>query len=139
VIARGLLASLLAWSCLACSAASSPVVEPAAPARVAGPVPVTLRWTVRNLEQIHGFLVYRSEIPEGPFRRINSEIVLAAEPASTDESGNRYRFDDQTAEPGKRYFYYVDLITTGGLKSRLSGVIDKVAPPASPGSPPDPT
>jgi hypothetical protein len=126
-------ATLLAGAvAVACGGASSPPPKTAPDAAEPAPAlaTVTLHWTVRNLDDTFGFLVYRSERAEGPYRRINEWLVRAAEPEMASPEGNRYAYADTTAVPSRQYFYYIDSVTTAGIKNRLSGVIEKVAPQA---------
>jgi hypothetical protein len=84
---------------------------------------VVLEWSARNEEGVYGYLVYRSLRREGPYRRVNPEIIHSrnAIPPAT----SSYRFVDREVEPGRTYFYYLDTISQSGLKQRLSGVITK--------------
>ena len=87
----------------------------------------TLNWQARQEGQIYGYLIYRSEKREGPFRRINRTIVPAnAADADTVES---YRFVDRDVEPGKTYYYYLDTLGGDGKKKRFSGVMSKTVAP----------
>jgi hypothetical protein len=84
---------------------------------------VVLQWSARNEEGVYGYLVYRSFRREGPYRRINPEIIHARHdepPASSS-----YRFADTEVEPGRTYYYYLDTVSESGIKQRLSGVITK--------------
>jgi len=91
---------------------------------------VLLAWSVANEERVYGYLIYRSQRRQGPFLRINQDIVHArpggGQPAST------YEFVDAEVEPGATYYYYIDTVAVDGVKRRFSGVISKtVAPHAS--------
>jgi len=85
---------------------------------------VVLRWTATGEDDIYGYLVYRADHREGPFRRMNREIVHAR-PQGPDATSD-YSFVDLEVEPGRTYFYYLDTVSLGGHKRRLSGVISKV-------------
>lgn len=88
---------------------------------------ITLKWTARNENSVYGYLIYRADRRQGPFLRINTEIVHVDEPA-TDDASSSYEYIDATVTPGSTYFYYLDTISKGGIKARLSGVIKKTAP-----------
>jgi hypothetical protein len=85
-----------------------------------------LTWDAGQEEQAYGFLIYRADRPEGPFRRVNSRIV----PVSEGPPPHRYTYEDRDVEAGRSYYYYLESIGKGGLKARLSGVVTKVIPPA---------
>lgn len=93
---------------------------------------ITLKWTARNENSVYGYLIYRADRRQGPFMRINTEIVHVEKPA-IDDASSSYEYVDATVIPGSTYFYYLDTISKGGLKTRFSGVIKKTAPepPAS--------
>ena len=90
----------------------------------------TLQWTSKADDGLYGYLVYRSERRQGPFLRINPEIIHLTGPAD-DETTNDYVYQDTTAQPGTTYFYYLDTISKEGHKNRFSGVLKKTAPPNS--------
>lgn len=87
---------------------------------------ITLKWSARSEASVYGYLVYRADRRQGPFLRINAEIIHA-KPAGEDETINNYVYTDISAEPGTTYFYYLDTISKEGYKDRFSGVIKKSA------------
>lgn len=104
--------------------------EDGAPAPTPAPTPaaessaeVELQWTARNEEGVYGYLVYRSQRREGPYRRVNPDIIRARHVTPTATSS--YRFVDVKVESGRTYYYYLDTVSDGGFKQRLSGVITK--------------
>ena len=108
-----------------------PVVDRSVDASPAEPAPlnaeegapaVTLRWKARAEKNVYGYLVYRSDRREGPFIRISAIVPVAGgEP----ESVHAYTYRDENVAPGKTYYYYLDLLTVEGLKTRFSGVISR--------------
>jgi hypothetical protein len=97
--------------------------RPAPTATAAASAEVVLEWSARNEEGVYGYLVYRSLRREGPYRRINADIIHARHvPAPAISS---YRFVDREVETGRTYYYYLDSVSQSGLKQRLSGVIEK--------------
>lgn len=97
--------------------------QPAPTATAALSAAVVLEWSARNEEGVYGYLVYRSLRREGPYRRVNADIIHArhAPPPAT----SSYHFADTEVEPGRTYYYYLDTVSQSGLKQRLSGVIAK--------------
>ena len=109
------------------AAAPSPTAEPERPR-------VTLRWKAREQGMTYGYVVYRSERRAGPFVRRNEAIVRVPDAAA---GVHDYVWVDEAVTPGATYFYYIDAVSTGGVKERLSGVVEKRVTPAA--SAPEPT
>jgi hypothetical protein len=114
------------------SAAGAPVPLPTPPPV---PPPVTGRpgerrarlvWNATQEDQTYGYVVYRAERREGPFLRANARVV----PVGTGPAPGAYAYEDDTVEPGRSYFYYLESVSKGGAKTRLSGVVTKIIPPA---------
>jgi hypothetical protein len=88
---------------------------------------VTLQWKARNESGIHGYLIYRSDKPSGPFVRVNRKIVRAA---GGDGVIRSYSFVDEGVEPQRTYYYYLDAVDRSGLKKRFTDVkARQVGPP----------
>lgn len=85
-----------------------------------------LTWDAGQEEQAYGYIIYRADRREGPFRRVNARIV----PVSEAPPPHRYTYEDLDVQAGRSYFYYLESVSKGGLKARLSGVVTKVIPPA---------
>jgi hypothetical protein len=108
---------------------SAPPSPPGAAAPVVGRPGETwarLTWEVRQERDNFGYLVYRADRREGPFRRVNRDIVKV----SPGPEPHVYTYTDDRVAPGHTYYYYLDSISRGGTKSRLSGVMTKVIPDA---------
>ena len=106
----------------------APSPPPAAPPVMGRPGETRARisWEVRQEQDTYGYLVYRSDRRDGPFRRINREILKVA----SGPEPHAYSYVDEPVDPGHTYYYYLESIGRGGTKSRLSGVITKVIPEA---------
>ncbi|MET0555237.1 MAG: hypothetical protein ABW221_19500 [Vicinamibacteria bacterium] len=85
-----------------------------------------LVWDAAQEDQTYGYSVYRAESREGPFLRVNARVV----PVGAGPAPGAYAYEDDTVEPGRSYFYYLESVSRGGVKTRLSGVVTKVIPPA---------
>ena len=122
------LAPVLVLAAAAFAAAPATASEPAPTAVPATSGPsITLTWSARNQSSLYGYLIYRAERRQGPFLRVNDDIVRVDEKA-TDETASRYRWVDTTVAPGVTYYYYLDTVSLQGRKSRFSGVLKKTAP-----------
>ena len=73
-----------------------------------------LTWDATQEEQSYGYLIYRADSREGPFRRVNARIV----PVSEGPPPHRYTYEDRGVEAGRSYFYYLESISKGGPKAR---------------------
>ena len=87
----------------------------------------TLSWTAATEIGIYGYLIYRSGDRAGPYLRVNPEIVHVPDDGAEQHS---YTWVDKDVEPGKTYYYYLDVVTVGGIKNRFSGIISRTTPEA---------
>jgi len=85
----------------------------------------TLNWQAGTEEGIFGYLIYRSDKREGPFRRLNERIVRVPHDR---QPTHDYSWVDDAVESGKTYYYYLDAVTVSGVKQRFSGIIDRTTP-----------
>lgn len=76
---------------------------------------IGLKWTTASEIKTAGFNVYRSEQPQGPFRRMNRFLIPAAGSALL---GNTYTFLDSTVEPGREYYYQLEDVELDGASTR---------------------
>lgn len=120
VVRRVLLAALVlvAWPHLTGCAARGKAPAPS-------PAENVLRWQAQNEKRVYGYLVFRAEQPEGPFLRISRQIIHV--PPDAPEIGS-YQFIDREVEPGRTYYYTLDMVRSTGHKTRFSGVISKTVP-----------
>lgn len=79
----------------------------------------TLVWSVRDLDRTYGFIVYRGQAEQGPFRRINPALIPAV--AGTGE----YRYVDHDVRAGTTYYYQIEAVSQTGLTKRLSKPLPK--------------
>jgi hypothetical protein len=94
--------------------------------RPALPTQVRLEWKTRHDSEVQGYVVYRAERPEGPFRRVSPRLI----PVPPGEASTReYLFVDEGVRAGAAYYYYLDVVGIDGRKRRFSGVqARRVAP-----------
>jgi hypothetical protein len=92
----------------------------AAVASAQAPAPVnTLSWTARDLDRAYGFVVYRAPAAEGPFLRLNKDIIRAS------PNQGEYRYVDRDVVAGTTYYYQIDAVSQTGVKKRLSPPLPK--------------
>lgn len=81
---------------------------------------IALQWQTVTEVDIVGFHLLRGTRAEGPFVRINAELIPAQ--ASGSPTGARYHFTDRSARVGKTYFYVLEAVKLDGSTERLSMV-----------------
>jgi hypothetical protein len=100
----------------------------------------TARWTTASESNTFGYDVYRSDSEKGKFVRITKKPILGN---GTTSETHSYQFVDDTIDPCKEYWYYVEEITTAGERVKFTSVFkakakrhpgaDKAAPQAGDG------
>ena len=88
-----------------------------------GAATVTVEWSTASELNTAGFNLYRGETPDGPFTRINRELI----PASPDPLiGGTYIFTDTAVVAGRTYYYQLEDVETSGTAS-VQGVVEVTA------------
>ena len=77
----------------------------------------TPKWTLASEPDNFGFDVFRGDSEEGEFTKLNKEPILGA--GTTDES-SRYSWRDDSIDPCKDYWYYVESISTSGVREKMT-------------------
>jgi hypothetical protein len=101
---------------------SLPPASAPAPAPAAVPAPPfrnTIRWTTASEVDSFGFDVFRGESESGPFERLNAKPIAGA---GTSDESHSYAFVDDTIDPAKEYFYYVESISIDGVREKFTPV-----------------
>ena len=78
---------------------------------------IYLTWTQDDFETLAGYNVYRSELEDGQYNRVNKTVI----PADTKE------FLDDTVEPGVKYYYNFTVVQTDMTESEPSGKVEITA------------
>ena len=79
----------------------------------------TIKWATASEENNFGFDVYRADVEEGPFEKLNELPISGA--GNTDET-SYYSYMDDTIEADKIYFYYVESISLDGIREQFTPV-----------------
>ncbi len=87
-----------------------------------------IAWRLQTQQNVYGFNVYRAETENGPWIRVNKEIIPGDDTTSLPHT---YEFYDKGLEVGKRYYYYVEEITFDGKTEKITPVQSGVAKPVS--------
>jgi opacity protein-like surface antigen len=119
-IALAVLATLLLGSA---ANAAGPVAAGACGSQAKVPaeqrVANTARWTTASEENTFGYDVYRGDSEDGKFVRITKKPVLGN---GTTSETHKYEFVDDTIDPCKEYWYYVEEISTSGDRAKFTTV-----------------
>ncbi len=92
-----------------------PVVQPGETAK--GKVIIT--WATESEEDNYGFNIYRGKTKDGPFVKINKEIIQGA---GTANDRREYIYADQPLEIGDTYYYYIESVSFAGQKEAFTPV-----------------
>jgi hypothetical protein len=85
-----------------------------------GAATVTVEWSTATELNTAGFNLYRGETKDGPFTRINAELI----PASPDPLiGGSYIFTDTAVTGGHTYYYQLEDVETSGTAT-VQGVVE---------------
>lgn len=102
------------------SASSDSQLEPTPGESYDEPPVNTLRWTTASEVDNFGFDIYRGLSEDGPFERITNEPLPGA---GTIDEPQDYVFIDETIDPSRDYYYYIESISLGGIRERFSPII----------------
>ena len=79
----------------------------------------TLRWKTASEVDNFGFDVYRGDVEDGPFVRLNEAPIPGA---GTIDEPQSYVYVDSTIDPRRAYWYYVESISLSGTRERFTPV-----------------
>ena len=85
----------------------------------AGADGVELHWSTASEMANLGFDVYRSDYEDGPYTKVNPELIKGA---GTDATSHDYTFIDEEAVPGKTYYYAIEDIDFSGASERHASI-----------------
>ena len=86
----------------------------------ATPPTVTVEWSTASELNTAGFNVLRGDHPDGPFTRLNADLI----PASPDPLvGGSYVFTDTAVTSGQTYYYQLQEVESGGSASPQGTVL----------------
>lgn len=85
---------------------------------------ITLIWRTESELDNYGFNIYRSDSEDGPFEKINKEIIPGH---GTTNEPHEYKYVDTDCIVGKKYYYYLEEVDLKGYKKKISPVIQQIA------------
>ena len=77
----------------------------------------TPKWSLASEQDNFGFDVFRGDTEHGEFAKLNKDPILGA--GTTDET-QKYSWRDDTIDPCKDYWYYVESISTTGVREKMT-------------------
>jgi hypothetical protein len=77
----------------------------------------TARWSTASEQDSFAFDVYRGDSEKGEFKKINKDPILGA---GTSDETHKYEYRDDTIDPCKDYWYYVESISTKGTHEKFT-------------------
>lgn len=77
----------------------------------------TARWTTASEQDNFGFDVYRSDTEHGEFTKLTKDPILGA---GTSDETHKYEYRDDSIDPCKAYWYYVEGISTNGTREKFT-------------------
>lgn len=81
---------------------------------------IRIEWATGTELNTAGFNLYRSARAEGPYLKINEQLV----PASNDPVvGGKYEFDDPNVVPGTTYYYQLEDVEYSGVATRHGPIV----------------
>ncbi len=86
----------------------------------ATPPAITVKWSTASELNTAGFNILRSDNPNGPFARLNAEVI----PPSPDPLvGGSYVYTDTNVAPGQTYYYQLEEVESGGVTAPQGTVV----------------
>lgn len=76
---------------------------------------IVIDWSTASEIDTIGFYIYRSEIPDKGYVRVNSEIIPSAQDSLT---GSHYSYTDNDVTPGILYYYILEDVNMDGQAAR---------------------
>ena len=77
----------------------------------------TARWSTASEQDSFSFDVFRSDTEKGEFKKITPMPIMGA--GTTDET-HKYEYRDDTIDPCKDYYYYIESISTQGAHEKFT-------------------
>lgn len=95
----------------------------------------TARWSTASEQDSFAFDVYRGDAEKGPFTKLTSSPIPGA---GTSDETHKYEYRDDTIDPCKGYYYYVESISTSGSHEKFTPTFHASAKRRARGSAGDP-
>jgi hypothetical protein len=77
----------------------------------------TARWSTASEQDSFAFDVYRGDTEKGEFAKLTASPIPGA---GTSDETHKYEYRDDTIDPCKEYWYYVESISTSGDREKFT-------------------
>jgi hypothetical protein len=77
----------------------------------------TVKWTTASEQDSFGFDVFRGDSEKGEFVKLTKEPILGA---GTSDETHKYEYRDDAIDPCRGYWYYVESISTSGVREKFT-------------------
>jgi hypothetical protein len=77
----------------------------------------TARWSTASEQDSFGFDVFRGDSEKGEFTKLTKEPILGA---GTSDETHKYEYRDDSIDPCREYWYYVEGISTSGTHEKFT-------------------
>ena len=77
----------------------------------------TARWSTASEQDSFAFDVYRGDGEKGPFVKLTKDPIPGA---GTSDETHKYEYRDDTIDPCKEYWYYVESVSTKGSREKFT-------------------
>ncbi len=94
----------------------------------------TARWTTASEQDTFGYDVFRGDTEKGEFKKVTEMPIMGA--GTTDET-HKYEYRDDTIDPCKDYWYYVEETSTKGTHEKITPTFHAPAKRRARGTPGD--
>lgn len=95
----------------------------------------TLKWSTASEIDNFGFDIFRADNEDGPFVRLNDSPIPGA---GTSDVPTYYEYVDDTIDPHRGYYYYIESISINGERERFTPT-NYAAPKIDPSGSEDPS
>ena len=79
----------------------------------------TAHWSTASEEENFGYDVYRGDLEKGPFVKLTKQPILGN---GTTNDTHQYKYVDDSIDPCRDYWYYVESISSDGVREKFTPV-----------------
>ena len=76
-----------------------------------------IKWKTASEQDNFGYDIYRADTKEGTYKIVNEDTL---EGAGTTEVTTSYLFQDDSIDPCKQYYYYIESISMDGVREAFT-------------------
>jgi hypothetical protein len=87
---------------------------------------ILVEWETLHETNLLGFNIYRAEEEDGPQILLTPTLIPAQTPGGP--FGNTYQFMDMSVEPGREYYYWIEMVYTSGSERVGPLVVESTFP-----------